>query len=78
MSCGRLAAVLGAIVMLLPGLCFFALGASDKSSAPLIAVGLVFFALAGLLLYVAFKKPDPSKTEPREQEPSGQEPPKAE
>lgn len=58
MSCGRVAAIIGAIFLLLPGLCFFALGLNHNGGGPAaIIVGLVCFALAGLLAYTAFKMP---------------------
>ncbi len=64
MSCGRLVAILGAVVLLLPGLCFFAFASArlpGTNRGSMIFISLVFFCLSGVLAYVGIKmerKPD--------------------
>lgn len=69
MSCGRIAALGGAILMLFPGLCFFFVGAyslqngfRNRSDAEtglmMIGVSLVIVGLAVWLAITAFRKPE--------------------
>jgi len=67
MTGGQVAALMFAILLLLPGGCFFILGVgllsesdSDGSTALLIGIGLL--AVMGLLFWIAFRK-DPPPTD---------------
>ena len=74
MTCGRVAAFIGALLLLLPGLCFIGVTMGGQGggglSVGLVVIGLVFLGLSGLLFRVAFKRSE------QEQEPAPkQEPP---
>ena len=82
MSCGRLAAVGAAIVLLVPGLCFFLVGITALSEPTglgivLALVGIAILGLAGWI-FVKTREPEPWVTRLTEEPPKEQEPPKTE
>ena len=58
MSGGQIAALIGAIVLLLPGGCFLFFGVTVFP--PLALVGLIILGLAVWLFAIAFRKPQPA------------------
>ena len=62
MSGGRIAALIFAILLLLPGACFLKVGIygqfrdSPGASLPLLTIAAVILALAGLLFWLAFRR----------------------
>ena len=64
MTGGQIAALIFALLLLLPGGCFFILGigfsARNDSDGPmLLLVGIVMLSVMGLLFWLAFRKPPP-------------------
>lgn len=72
MTGGQVAALIFALILLLPGGCFFILGAGmtiewsdsiDKSLGPLaLVVGVGVLSLTGLLFWVAFRRRRPPES----------------
>lgn len=66
MSGGQIAALVFAVILLIPGGCFFLYGVSlwgDPGGyglgPPMLIIGLVIFSIVGLLGWVAFRKRKP-------------------
>ena len=64
MTGGQIAALIFAILLLLPGGCFFFFGIgfladSDSMGALLLLIGIAILSLMGLLFRVAFRRPTP-------------------
>lgn len=56
MSGGQIAALIFAILLLLPGGCFLFFGIGVPGGWPLALIAAVIFALAGLLFRLAFRR----------------------
>jgi hypothetical protein len=64
MTGGQIAALIFAILLLLPGGCFFLFGIGfladgDSFGGLLLVVGIAILSVMGLLFWVAFRKPTP-------------------
>jgi hypothetical protein len=64
MTGGQIAALIFAILLLLPGGCFFLFGIGfaadgDSFGGLLLLVGIAILSVMGLLFWVAFRKPTP-------------------
>ena len=65
MTGGQVAALIFALLLLLPGGCFFILGVgflseNDSDGPMLLLVGILILAVMGLLFWVAFRKGPPA------------------
>ncbi|MGC2412503.1 MAG: hypothetical protein WA459_07395 [Stellaceae bacterium] len=56
MSGGQIAALIFAILLLLPGGCFLFFGIGIPGGWPLALIAVAIFALAGFLFWVAFRR----------------------
>ncbi|HEV2333946.1 MAG TPA: hypothetical protein VGS13_00460 [Stellaceae bacterium] len=56
MSGGQIAALILAILLLLPGGCFLLFGIGIPGGWPLALIAFAIFAVAGLLFWVAFRR----------------------
>jgi len=64
MTGGQVAALILALLLLLPGGCFFILGIgflsdNDSDGPMLFLTGIVILSIMGLLFWLAFRKPPP-------------------
>jgi membrane protein implicated in regulation of membrane protease activity len=72
MSGGQIAALVCAVILLLPGGCFLVFGIgmlTDKTGyasvgPPLLLIGLAILSVAGLLCWLAFRKRKPPQSSP--------------
>ena len=69
MSGGQIAALIFAILLLLPGGCFVFLGFAMMSESTdfaglMLAIGIAILAVMGLLFWVAFRRRPPSPPRP--------------
>jgi membrane protein implicated in regulation of membrane protease activity len=69
MTGGQVAALIFALLLLLPGGCFFILGVgflseSDTDGLMLLLVGILILSVMGLLFWVAFRKRSPPPPSP--------------